>query len=1211
MESIAASALGQVDASAQGIHVLWLGAPSFLFAPGGWVIERRPAHRRDVSSACDVLDADALMQLRSLHERRGTQGVWSWRAGLWPGDGVTKSEIITFEFDRESRFVHGQVTAAHALVIGYLRGKAVAFAGPAAGNFDLGTNAVDRVVIYAVGPSAVRVCLWGDDSAQWQHAKTIAKLQVPIREYMPQLATPQDELAEAQRRLLPGEALDPARFAEVADLWRTALRDLTTAPRQRALLMRNDASEPFDELSALDPLRMLYSDPMWRRVMGLALFDQDPTLVAGQRYDYRITGRFPALPVQSRWYGFHTIPSGTPLPAEFYLNDVLLRLAQPAVAARAPDVSELPDLLVSRRGIALAPRNGFIGWSGFGIEDASLVLDFGTPTKLIVLDLAASHALRYQAGDAWSTMSPLATLPAGSHVVLNFAVPVTQLRLFGTGFLFGFRFAAAAISGSDSMVALSTLLLQVPFTDAARPAPPLALAAANLQTVAALTTAPARRHQLGIGLTWTPALVANLPFWPPDAGPPPLDATVFQIERCVEPAGAWAPVVGKSNRVLGTRDSTVDDPLVRTGVDLMQVFPEEAPSTAAASTKHYDDVFLIGDGSGQRAKPPLGQLLGYRIRTLDVVGRPSTTWTDAAPVRLEKHEPPPLPAAPSEIPADAFLKPAPTGVSARALVRGDASLSADDLALLGTSQNAIVLEWGWHARERALDPFAKSFRVYLASPLDGIDGNLTSVTDMSGLPGVYTLAVSLQRAVAADAAKGLYLDAGTPFFIETHTAGTTIQMTVNTRVPQSGGAYRRPVAGGVRLPLRLSSSLTRPSGWAERVEVQPGAYALPITAATSYQCVLRDRLNLSDAHPRDQLWIGVTAADDQAYVPDTFPQPAPSGAMPGNESAVAFAQCQATFMERPAFDPPHALINVPSLRTPEPVDAPIRFMLDLTPYLAGIGLDASMLVKPERLNVIDLLAALRTENGHVFARVVARRHASEAESEITLPNPGDQEMLAAGLTAGDANMIDDRIAVYVAGVHPYADRLFTEASKNPVPFGPFTDTLHPGGARYVYRVRKASGGGRLSARGAIAKVVVRVPSLMPSAPPRREPRAAGDALGLLRLTVPRDPRARGVLVFAQTLAADTDIAGAQLIRLGQRPDVDIVNALRLRMPGGEVLTPSIVAFDAAQSDDLALRADVTLPAQPGHRVAAWACTVTNDDIPSTPAGPWLLRFPPA
>ena len=349
-------------------------------------------------------------------------------------------------------------------------------------------------------------------------------------------------------------------------------------------------------------------------------------------------------------------------------------------------------------------------------------------------------------------------------------------------------------------------------------------------------------------------------------------------------------------------------------------------------------------------------------------------------------------------------------------MRGDASLSADDLALLGTSQNAIVLEWGWHARERALDPFAKSFRVYLASPLDGIDGNLTSVTDMSGSPGVYTLAVTLQRAVAADAAKGLYLDAGTPFFIETHAAGTTIQMTVNTRVPQGGGAYRRPVAGRVRLPLRLSSSLTRPSGWTERVEVQFGAYALPITAATSYQCVLRDRLNLSDAHPRDQLWIGVTAADDQAYVPDTFPQPAPSGAMPGNESAVAFAQCQATFMERPAFDPPHALINVPSLRTPEPVDAPIRFTLDLTPYLAGIGLDASMLVKPERLNVIDLLArAAHRERPRLRARI-SKAPCKRGRKRDHAAQPGRPRDAGRRAHPGDANMIDDRIAVYVAGI---------------------------------------------------------------------------------------------------------------------------------------------------------------------------------------------------
>ena len=804
MESIAASALGQVDATAQGIHLLWLGAPSYLFAPGGWLVERRNAQRRDVKSTCDSLTGDTLSLLRTAHERRGTQGIWTWRAGLWPGDGVTKSEIVAFEFDNESRAVHGSVSASKALVIGFLRGKAVAFAGPAAGAFDLGMNAMDRVVIHAVGPSAVNVCLWGDDSAQWQHAQTIAKLQLPIREFMPQLATPQQELAEAQRRLLPGEALDATRFAEVADLWRTALRDASIAPRQGALLMRNDADEPFDELSALDPLRMLYSDPMWRRVMGLALFDRDPALVAGQRYDYRITGRFPALPVQARWYGFQTIPSGTALPAEFYLSDVSLRLSQPAIVARSPDVSESTNLVSSRRGIAIAPRNDLSGWAGFDLAQASLVMDFGAATKTVVLDLAANHTLRYQGGDAWSTMSSLAAVPAGTRVELKFAAPITQLRLFGTGFLFGFRFTAAALSGSDGMIALSTLLLQVPFSNAALPAPPLSLTPANLQTAAALLTTPARRHQIGIGLTWTPAPVAGLPFWPADAGPPPLDATMFQIERRVEPAAAWTPVMGKSNRVLGTRDSTVDDPQVRTGVDLMQVFPEEAPITTTAGTKHYDDVFLIGDGSGKRDKPPLGRLLDYRIRALDVIGRPSATWTNAPHVRLEKHEPPPLPAAPDETPADAFPKPAPTGVFARALVRGDASLNAADMSLLGSSQNAIVLEWGWHARERALDPFAKAFRVYVAMPLDGISGTLTNVTDMSGSPGVFTLAVTLQRPVKADAAKGLYLDAGTPFFVQAHTAGAAIQMTVQTLVPLSGGTYRRPVTGPVRLPLRLS-----------------------------------------------------------------------------------------------------------------------------------------------------------------------------------------------------------------------------------------------------------------------------------------------------------------------------------------------------------------------------------------------------------------------
>lgn len=1210
MESLAASALAQLDASVKGIHLFWLGAPSFLFAPGGWVIERRVAQRRHVKRTCDVLDGPGLARLRQLLEVHASQGVWSWREGRWPEDGVTKSEVVTFEFDRERRGIHGQVAASRSLVIGFLRGKAVAFATPQAA-FDLGTNAIDRVMIHAVGPSTIQVCEWGDDAAQWEGAQSIAKLQLPLREFMPALHSAQDEFAEAKSRLLPGEALDETRFFEFADMLRAALRERTTAPMQRVLLMRDDALEPFEELSALDPIRMVYADPMWRRVLGLALFDRDLALVPGAAYDYRIIGRFPALEVSSRWYGFHTVPFGTTLPYQFSLHDCQLRLAQPTTIRRAPDVDESGALLTSRRGIELAPR-GNQGWLGVDIEDASLVIDFGTPSSLIVLELARGHGLRYQAGDAWLPLSGIANVPPGPRAVLHFSAPVTQLRLFGHGFLFGFRFAEAAISGSDGMIALSTEVLGVAFAEAPRPAPPLAMEARNLQSATAATSNPPRRHQLGVALSWTPAPVAGLPFWPPDAGPPPLDATTFQIERRIEPAGDWTPVAGVRNRILGTRESIIDDPEMRTGVDVMVVYPEEAASDSTATGKRYDDVFLVGDGSGKQVVPPLGSMLGYRIRALDVVGRPSDSWTSAAPVRLEKHEPPPLPAAPSETPADALLKPAATGVTARAIVRGDPALSAADRALLGSAQNAVVLRWGWHARERALDPYATQFRVYVARPLDGIDGQLTSVADITGVPGAYSVTLQLQRSIPADAAKGLYLDAGTPFFIETHQAGTSVQATLRTRVPQSaGGGFRRPQPGQVRVPLRLTAALTRPGGWAERVEVQPGVRFVPITADTAYQVVIRDRLQLTDAHPRDSIWVGVSAADSESYVADTFPQPSPGGPMPGNESAVAFAQCQAVLMQRPRVTPVLALAPVPRIRAPEPVDAPIRFPLDLAPYLTGTGLGVGMLVQPERLAVSELLAALRTGAGRVFARVVARRRASEAEQEITLPNPDDHALLVAGLEAGDAARIDDRIVVYLAGAHPYADRLFVNATTAPIPFARFTETLHPGGARYLYRMRKASGANRMSARGAIAKVVVRVPSLMPSAPPRREPRASGDPIALLRLAVPRDSAARGVLVFEAVLSAQSDIAGAQLVRLAHRGDLPAADRVRLRMPGGALLTPRTVAFDAASSDAAQLRVAVTLASQPGRRLAAWACSVTEDDVVSALAGPWLVRVPPA
>ena len=46
--------------------------------------------------------------------------------------------------------------------------------------------------------------------------------------------------------------------------------------------MRQDADDEFDEMASLDPMRILYASPTWRRALGFSTFDRDPALVVGQ-----------------------------------------------------------------------------------------------------------------------------------------------------------------------------------------------------------------------------------------------------------------------------------------------------------------------------------------------------------------------------------------------------------------------------------------------------------------------------------------------------------------------------------------------------------------------------------------------------------------------------------------------------------------------------------------------------------------------------------------------------------------------------------------------------------------------------------------------------------------------------------------------------------------------------------------------------------------
>ena len=681
--------------------------------------------------------------------------------------------------------------------------------------------------------------------------------------------------------------------------------------------------------------------------------------------------------------------------------------------------------------------------------------------------------------------------------------------------------------------------------------------------------------------------------------------TVIALAR--ESTTAWEPVLPEENWTLGDRDDTERDTQVHPGIDLMVLFPEVPRRAPGAGLDVYwRDVFDFEAGGNvvRRPVPSPGTYHQYRVRTIDPIGRPSPTWRTTNILRLEKHLPPPTPVGPDETPADDLPLPAPTGVQARVLVRGAPDLTSDDLTPLGPDDNVIVLRWGWHQQQRDQDPFAREFRVYVADqPLDAVPGTLTSITTL--WPGTYDVTLDLDRPVVADAARGNSLQAGYPFYIRTHTAGSLITARLEARVPGPGGHLPEPVPGPILLPLHLTPALTRPPAWSERVAVQP------ITAATQYQAIIRNRLTLTPTHPRDSVWVGVSAADDQPYVPD---QLAPAEARPGNESAIVPVLCAARYHGRPVFDIPPALDPVPVHVTPEPADRPIFFDLDLSPYLAGTGLIPGDLIRPERVPADAVFAAYyATADNRVMARVVDRRDAGETDQEVTIANPGDRAAVIAALNGARTDGLEDRFVVFLAGSHPYRDRLFEPATQEPVLLGPFQETLPPTSGRYVYRVRKSDAAGHLSTGSAMAKVVVRVPSMAPGAAPEKAPQESSDAPGTLRLRIAPEPELTHLLAFSQVVTSDGGPVGeAEVLRVPNRPDLYPNNGIRLRAPDGTLLTPQVKALsdaDVTMDADGFRRVTLSFSADPGERVRVWACTLTRDGIPSLPGGPWSLAMP--
>src|SRR5437870_4704248 len=110
-----AQAIPQVEPGAAGIHLMWLGPPSFLYSPGGWRIERRRARgQRGAATDCDDLDGGRLATLRIALEERVGLGTVTLRQGSWPEAPPLPCEVFTFELDEVTAPLSGSIRATQS-----------------------------------------------------------------------------------------------------------------------------------------------------------------------------------------------------------------------------------------------------------------------------------------------------------------------------------------------------------------------------------------------------------------------------------------------------------------------------------------------------------------------------------------------------------------------------------------------------------------------------------------------------------------------------------------------------------------------------------------------------------------------------------------------------------------------------------------------------------------------------------------------------------------------------------------------------------------------------------------------------------------------------------------------------------------------------------------------------------------------------------------
>jgi hypothetical protein len=761
------------------------------------------------------------------------------------------------------------------------------------------------------------------------------------------------------------------------------------------------------------------------------------------------------------------------------------------------------------------------------------------------------------------------------------------------------------------MKPVSMILPPVLFTNTPRPAAPALFEAKNLQESLPVLpdTIPvaSQRSALGFRLQWQPSLQNGLNYWPQDEiTAPPIESTLYQIEHRQIPSPDWGPILPEENWIIGHRRSNEDKAAIHSGADLMQLFPETpGPEANINQLMSWDDVFdfSINDEPVARPVPDLGTTHQYRIRAVDIIGRPSDDWKESNQLDLQKLLPPPVPVGPVPVINDEPNFASPNGVHARLLVKDAPDLTQVEITLLGSDNNVLLLRWGWHKEQRDVDPFAREFRVYRQSEsLDSIPGQLVSVVTLG--TGRFEAGFQLNRAMRANAVKNTFIElGGYPFYVESNEAGTSIKMILERRIPDANGQLSPPPTGPVNIPVLIGSDRLQPQGWSSRIGI------VQVTNETAYSFELRNALDLSLAHTKDEIWIGVSAADDQPYVEDKL---FPVDNRKGNESPVVPVRVQGKFQGRPQLEVPPPMEDVPRLITREPETIGIRFPINAADFLEPGILSGVTHIRLERTDVGTVFNEYRvTDNNRVMAIAPS---SSQPDLEVTIPNPSDKNNIIEALQQVNAAGLADRYLVFLAASHPYRASFFEAVTANPVPLDVITDSYLPQTNRFVYRIRTGNAAGLISAGDAVLKMVVRVPSLKPGPVPELLPRNRNTPPGLIRVRIAPDENITHVVFFYAEVFAVTSgpTPKSSLLRIANRPDLYPDKLLRFRTPSGDFAQQFIKDLndsDITEDETGAKTVSFSLDEEAGSSWQIWACTLTRDGVPCEPAGPWRKLVP--